>query len=471
MALPIVETLKAWGAKVRGGGQVARTLPNETAGADQETSEQGKRATPEDSLKYIYRTLWVDPNVHQAILDIRRMDTLDGRVKRIHGRVARDIVKGGLVFSQAKPNAALKRLWDDYERRLQINRAEKLRSDARGLVMEGNLPLQWVMDNSWNVLSAVRMPSETIIPDVDVNGRFKDVTKAYVQMDPVTGQVLATFPLWQLFMARHDPASFDDMGAMGRPFLDASRTTWKKLRMTEEDLVIRRRTRAPLRLSHILEGATEADLKTYRATVESDQGEITTDFYSNRKGGVQSVQGDSNLDQVADVVHLLDTFFAGTPLPKGLMGYTDGMARDILQDLKQDYYEEVDSLQDTLSFGYDQGFQLQCLLKGINPDPTDYTLKFAERKTETPTQTTDRGLKLKAMGMPMGMVWEEMGYDPATVKQRADAEAADGNPYPDPNAINPQGTTKVSITPGNAPKGNSATSISNPTRLSEHWPE
>lgn len=463
--MPIIDTLKTWAAKVRGGGQVARLLPNEDA---PNNSERGRRATPEDSLKYLYRTLWVDPDVRQTILDIRNMDLLDGRVKRIHGRVARDVVRGGLVFSQAKPNDALKRLWEDFNRRLQLNRPEKLRSDARGLVMEGNLPLQWVMDKQWNIVSAVRMPSETIIPNVDANGRFIDVTKAYTQMDPVIGTVLAEFPLWQLFLARHDPTNFDDMGALGRPFLDASRATWKKLRMTEEDLVIRRRVRAPLRLAHVLEGADPSTMDKYRGDNERDQHEITTDFYLNRKGSVTAIQGDANLDQIADVVHLLDTFFAGTPLPKGLMGYTDALARDILQDLKQDYYEEVDGLQDTLAFSYAQGFMLNCLLQGVNPDAEDFTVKFAERRTETPTQTTDRGLKLKAMGLPEGMVWEELGYDPATVKARRDAEAKDGNPYPEPNAIAPTGASRVSITPNNAPKGDSATSIKNP-KLSEHW--
>lgn len=60
------------------------------------TTESGKRPTPENALKYLYRTMWVDPDLRQAILDIREMDRKDGRVKRIHGRLARDTVKGGL---------------------------------------------------------------------------------------------------------------------------------------------------------------------------------------------------------------------------------------------------------------------------------------------------------------------------------------------------------------------------------------
>ncbi|SFW39490.1 hypothetical protein, partial [Nitrosovibrio sp. Nv17] len=328
-----------------------------------------------------------------------------------------------------------------------------------GLVMEGNWPVQWVLDKGFNVVAAVRMPSETILPNVSESGRFKDVKKAYTQVDVMTGRELAVFPLWQLFHARFDPDNFDDLGSLGRPFLDAARKTWRKLDMTEEDLVIRRRVRAPLRLTHRLKGWTEAEVEAYRARVEKDQHEIMTDYYVNKDAEVVAIQGDSNLDQIRDVVHLLDTFFAGSPLPKGMMGYTDGLARDILEDLKRDYYDEVDVLQDTLSFGYEAGFRLHLLLKGINPDAEDFTITFAERRTETASQTVDRGLKLKALGLPQGMVWEELGFDPAYVEERREWEASHYDPYPEAHGgANP---ARVSITPGNGRQGESGTDIAN----------
>ncbi len=456
-----------------GGGVPAQMLPNENAAQNAPTTEKGRRPTPEDQLKYAYRLMYVDPDLRQAILDIREMDRLDGRVRRIHSKMARDTVKGGLVLQQGLPNEVIEREWDEFQRRLQLHRIEKLKSDARGLVMEGNLPLQFVLDRDYNVVSAVRMPSETILPNIGMDGLFKDVQKAYIQIDVMTGSELASFPLWQLFHARFDPDNFDDMGSLGRPFLDATRTTWRKLRMTEEDMVIRRRMRAPLRMAHVLKGANKEEVQEYREQVERDQAQgTTTDYYMNKEGGVSAVQGDSNLDQMADIVHLLDTFFAGSPAPKGLMGYTDGMARDILEDLKRDYYDEIDVLQDTLSFAYEQGFRLQLLLKGINPDNEDYRITFAERRTETMTQTVDIGLKMKALGYPQGMVYERMGDDPAYVEKRRQWEAENVDPYPDANtpATPPQPDAKpvarnrgvsVSVTPGNGRKGESGTAINN----------
>lgn len=440
---------------------IAATLPNSTASNKDRSSERGYRATPENSTKYLYRMMWVDPDLRASILDIREMDRLDGRVKRIHSKVARDVIKGGLVMQIAEGDKLIGRQWDEFQQRLQLNRVEKLNSDARGLVMEGNLPMQWVLDAEYNVVSGVRMPADTIIPNVDLSGRFKDVTRAYVQFDILTGSEIAAFALWQMFVSRLDPDNYDDMGSLGRPFIDASRTVWRKLDMTEQDMVIRRRTRAPFRMAHVLKGASTDDLEKYRAEVEKNQHEITTDYYMNREGGVTPIQGDGNLDQTKDIVYLLDTFFAGSPLPKGLMGYTDGMARDILEDLKRDYFDEVDVMQDTLSFGYEQGFRLHLLLKGVNPDEHDFTITFAERRTETPNQTADRALKLQALGLSQGMVWEELGYDPSYVRSRKDWEAKNIDPYPDPNNIKPAGAANVKITPSNGRKGESGTSIGN----------
>lgn len=198
---------------------VDTTAPNESAPI---TSERGYRTTPENAVKYAYRLMWVDPDIRQAILDVREMDRIDGRVKKIHGRVARDIIRGGLVFPTE--NQTLRREWDAFTRRLQLNFAEKLKSDARGIVMEGNLPMQWVIDTTFSVVAGVRMASETIMPNVGQSGQYKDAAEAHWQIDVMTGTVLAKFPLWQLFMARFDPDNHDDFGSMGRPYLDAART-------------------------------------------------------------------------------------------------------------------------------------------------------------------------------------------------------------------------------------------------------
>ena len=422
-------------------------------------SEIGFRSTPENATKYLYRSMWVDTDFRAKVLDIRKMDREDGRVKKIHGRTSRMAVRGGLKLNLPSKDKTILSAWKSFSKRLGLDRAEKLQSDFRGFMMEGNLAMQWVIDKEGRVCSAIRMPTETLLPNVNKNGQFDSASEAYFQHDLYSGKKVASFALWQLTLVRLTPDNFDDFGCFGRPYLDSSRSVWKKLDMTETDLVIRRRERAPLRTAHVLEGADEADLEKYRAQIEEDQTSITANYYLNRKGGVQTVQGDANLDQIADVAYLLDTFFAGAPAPKGLFGYSGELSRDILEDLKRDFFDEIDALQDTISIAYRAGFELDLLLQGINPDMDDFDVQFASRRTDTMNQRADLALKYQAMGVPYDIIWETAGLDPVKVLKRRKVQQQSRDPYP--SDVNEDDFPEIKITPGNARKGESATSISN----------
>jgi hypothetical protein len=426
--------------------------------------ERGSRTPADVAMERYYRQMWIDTERRAVVQLIRQMDQQDGRVKEIHAKTAADIIRGGLVLQCKSP--ALRKAWEQFQGRLQLNNFEKLKSDARGMVMEGNLMLQLVPNQDRSqIVAGVRMPSDTMVPMADLNGRFKNPAKAWEQRDVLTGTVLASFAAWQLAVGRLDPDNWDDVGSMGRPMLDACATTWRKLTMTEEDLVIRRRTRAPLRLSHVLDGADDTTLQQYRKEVEGEKGEITTDFYANRKGGVTAVQGDATLGDIEDVVHLLDTFFAGAPAPKALFGYTGDLNRDILEDLKRSYYDKIDGLQDAAAGSYAYAFRIELLLQGVDPDPDEFYLRYAERRTETANQVADLALKWQALGLPEDFIHAEMGLDPIRIRAMKTEQAQRTDPYPNPLKIGDGDSTpasRVKVTPGNAPKGESATAVSQP---------
>lgn len=432
------------------------------------TEEKGVRLPSDTALaRAMKNQMFVDYERRAMVETMREMDRKDGRVKMVHGRTASDVIRGGLVMQTA--SETLKDEWERFAARLQLNNWEKLKSDARGLVMEGNLPLQLVLDDSAQVAAAVRMPSETIAPVTTMGGRFKNPAEAFVQRDVMTGKVLASFAAWQMALGRLDPDNWDDLGSMGRPMLDGCASVWRKLVMTEEDLVIRRRVRAPLRLAHVLEGADDIALNAYRQSTEGEKGEITTDFYLNRKGGVQAIQGDATLGDIGDVAHLLSTFFAGSPAPKALFGYTDGVARDVLEDMKRQYYDYVDCLQDAQGGVYAFAFRIQLLLQGIDPGQDEFYLRFAQRRTESSNQVADLALKYMALGLPDEFIQGEMGLDPQKIRAMKLKQANSTDPYPNPLKIGPDGkplagpgSSKISVTPGNAPKGESGTAVNQP---------
>lgn len=439
------------------------------------STETGQRTNPDALLLDFQRRLWVDPRLLQTIRDIREMDRCDGRVKKIHSRSARAAAKGGVrLVATGQPR--LEREWNEFARRLQLNNPQKLQSDLRGLLTDGNLAIQWVLDEAQRVVAAPRMPPETLVPLTNGAGVFADAAHAYDQLDIRSGAVVGRFALWQLTVGRLDPVNYDDWGCPGRPYLDASRSTWRKLDMTEEDAVLRRRMRAPQRMVHVLEGATGDDVKAYQAEVEANQANgAIRDYYLNRKGGVTPVQGDANLDQMADVVHQLDTFLAGSPMPKGLLGYAANLSRDILEDMKKDWFDELAAVQTVAAAVYRQGFVLHLLLRGINPMAYDFDVAFVERLTDTPNQRADLALKVQALGASRETVFETAGLNASAEQQALDRERQDEDPYPhdageagdDGKPIVPPrgpGRPLVSVTPGNGRKGESATHVSTSTK-------
>lgn len=437
------------------------------------SSEVGHRTSTDEYREFLSR-LWIDTRLQAVIRDIRDMDKRDGRVKKIHGRSARAAAKGG-VRLKATGQPGLEREWKIFTARTKINNAQKLQSDLRGLLMEGHLAIQWVLDGQGNVAAAIRMPPETIRANVNKAGVFENPDQAYDQFEIPTGKKLATFALWQLSLGRLDPLNFDDWGSQGRPYLDASRSIWKKLDMTEEDLVLRRHMRAPQRMSHVLEGASAEELNAYRDEIERDQGNgAIRDYYSNKKGAVTPIAGDAALDQIADVVHLLDSFAAGSPMPKGLFGYMGELSRDILEDVKKDWYDELSAVQTVAASVYLEGFRLHLLLRGKNPLSYDFDVEFVERLTDSPNQMADLALKRQALGASRETVFETAGLQPSAEKDAIERERLETDPYPhdtgevdgDGNPIRaraevrPDQRPRVSVTPGNAPKGESSTSIS-----------
>lgn len=430
------------------------------------TTEVGRRGTEESQLRAMYERMYPSYDLYSTIKEIRRMDREDGHVKKIHNRTSKALTKGGLILENPTNDKALEAAWTRLRRACHLDDRLKLISDARGLLVDGALPLQWVLDKSGKqVLRCVRMPAETIRPIVDVSGQFEDPKAAYAQYSFTDGCDIASFAQWQLYVTRLDPDNYDDMGALGRPLLDASRKRWRQVMMTQEDMVIRRRTRAALRTAHVMKGASNATLAEYKRQVESDEASgMGNNYYMNTDGGVQAVQGDANLEQVADVAMLLDSWFAGTPMPKAMLGYVDGLSRDVLMDMKEEFYDELDTLQDSLASGYEHGMRLQLLLSGINPDAVPWAIRYGERLTETLGQRTDRSLKLRALGVSNHTVWTTAGLDPNAELDRLAEERESLDPYPlndDPLGDIADPSQRITITPGNAKKNASATDITN----------
>lgn len=397
-----------------------------------------------------------DYGIRDSIPLIRNMHDTDGLVSELHNRTARLCAKGGILL---KINGAhrddLSQQFKEFIHNNGLDNREKLESDARGLLMEGSLALETLVKNG-RVVGLLRLPVDTFTPITGKNGRIKDDKKAYCQRNETEGELIY-WPKWAIRWVRANPINFDDQSSLGIPYFHPSRKQWKKLTSTENDMFIRRKNRSPLRWLHHLPGFDKTELKHYRMEDEQRRLDPERDFYMNQ-GEVKAIQGDANLGEIDDVFYSLERVFAGLSAPLSLFGFSDRISRDILEDLKRDYFDYIDTLQDTISRAYHEAFLLDCLLSGINVKPTDFIVMYKERKTMTDNQLCDLALKKQALGVSQQTIFETINLDYQVELERKKAESQNGDPYA--NDFDPTNSNQVSITPGNAKKGESATTIS-----------
>src|SRR3546814_17524389 len=103
-------------------------------------------------------------------------------------------------------------------------------------------------------------------------------------------------------MVRIRPDNYDNLGSLGRPYLDATRAVWRQLTMTDRDLVVRRPTRAPQRLVHVLAGSHKPTLDDYAYSPKAKQAMVQTAFFHNRNRNIPEVHALPPLHKLPDLI-------------------------------------------------------------------------------------------------------------------------------------------------------------------------
>jgi hypothetical protein len=121
-----------------------------------------------------------------------------------------------------------------------------------------------------------------------------------------------------------------------------------------------------------------------------DNFAAVSDFFSNKPGGIQLLQGDANLSQIDDVLHHVDTFGVGSPVPLELIGYGRNLNRDVLEQKKEQYDEAVGSVRGWLVAEFILPIlERQWLMLGIWPDALEVDVQWKAKKEATPLELKD----------------------------------------------------------------------------------
>ncbi|MDC0763505.1 portal protein [Brevibacillus sp. AG] len=382
---------------------------------------------------YLYKTLQVEGSRRAVLRDVEQMLHDDPLIDETNARIARKAVRGGILVTVTgsgnhSKNRAVK-TGDKAGRGAHLaNRAQdvidsfikrtKIEATAvewiSRLIADGDLFLNVVVKQGPQpfVEAIRRVPPAIMKRNEDQFGQFVDLSRAFSEIDPSHGLYFLTtvpetavrhFPLWAINHIRWKYRG----GLYGTSQYMSIRKLSNQNRTADDDMVIRRKTRAPLRRVHSIgtkdNPGDETTIKQYKAehrdTIENGRYKPTTDYYHNGIGDVKNLEGDGNLDKIGDVEYLFNKENAGTLIPKGLIGFSENINRDVLDDQKDEYYDTIEDIRSLLEYGDGGPFSglrsiidFELLLHGIDVEATglSYDISFNPLRTEKPQEVLNR---------------------------------------------------------------------------------
>ncbi|WP_088187550.1 minor capsid protein [Desulfosporosinus sp. FKA] len=347
--------------------------------------------------------------------DLELLVKRDSRLDRANYVMANAATRGGITVTvggsrttkiQKKAQEIIDKLMKD----TKLN--AHLPAWARTVLRDGDIFLNVIPAMNPDGMSAhitriKNLPAISMERLDDMTDSFPDLKRAFLQIDPITRQEIQAFPLWSV---NHIRWKYEPGERYGRSQYYSGRPMWKKLQMTEEDMVVRRRTRAVQRRVHVVgdkdNPGTDTELKKYIKDNRLDDpknSRITADYFINGLGDVRNLEGDAHLDHIKDVEYLLENAMIGTGVPLHILGFGRNVNRDVVEDQKRTYKEDVKGIQDLLENG-DPGtfsgiraiFNMALALGGINPEEVSINIGWAQLDELTFGEATDTVLKLRA---------------------------------------------------------------------------
>lgn len=285
----------------------------------------------------------------------------------------------------------------------------KIPAIAKELLILGDVFLEVIVDFRNNeIVDLKKLPARTIERQEDEYGNLT----GFIQRDDM-GQIIAEFEPWQILHMRWNNFT----GQMyGTSMLRGIRLLYKKLKMTEEDLVIRRRTRAGLKLHHYgadhEEPLEPEEVEEYIALNNSTPMNVRTDFYSNGKWKIDVLRSDDGVSEINDIRHFENGLFVGLRTPKGLLGIGEETNKATLERQEVSYIRLLNEICEVIGEQVRHVFDLGMKLKAIDPDNVEYDLLWKEKTIEDTNRKVER-LILQANGgfVSKETATNEMGYN------------------------------------------------------------
>lgn len=396
-------------------------------------------------ISRLYEQMQVEMDRRKIYEECWAMYSEDARISAAIDTTAGSATNGSFTINFNSAKTENKKLLDDSSEILyNLKRKSKLDSKIQGIAKEllilGDVFLEVIIDPDLNeIVNLKKLPARTIDRIEDEYGNLL----GFEQKNELN-EIIAKFEPWQILHMRWNHFSGQKYGTS---MLKGIRAVYKKLKMTEEDLVIRRRTRAGLKLHHYGSNPEEPledwEVDEYMEQNQSNPMNVRTDWYSNGKWKIDVLRSDDGVSEIKDIKHFEDSLFIGLRTPKGILGIGEDPNRATLERQEVAYIRLLNEVTNIISEQLRQVFDLSLIIKGINPDNVEYTLVWEEKTVEDINKTADRLILLANTGMiSRQTAVGEMGYDFEDEQEKIEIERKmfshldyNETKYIDPNSI------------------------------------
>lgn len=344
----------------------------------------------------------INRNRYAMLLKSTQMYYNDPRVQESTNTLARDIAKSG--FAVEVDNRKAQKVADTFVAVTEFN--THLHDWIRYTLMWGDSFLERIISPS-RTLSGLKLHRSADV-SLNTDKQLNLIMPNCFWYNPE--QLLAYptresiyIPQWQL---NHAKWHGDEYNLYGVPLFASAFTPYTRVFDGENDLYIKRRNAAGVRISHSLEGASPAELEDYQAKnkemIESPFAAVQH-FFSNKKTTLDVVTVDPHMEVIADINLHIETLLIASPVPSALVGYGASANGQVLAEQKKQYDLAVSQLTDTWCVNnfVAPNLKVAWLLAGIDPNNLEYKINWRYRIILSPAellQIADAILRFRAAG-------------------------------------------------------------------------
>lgn len=366
---------------------------------DNEVLTRSGNRRPE--LLYAYQLYAVSYDYQKAVSQCRRLSEENPIFSAVIRKLTNTIgdIPTEVVFDEASPKAKeANDIVKSLLARTQWN--EKKSSFIRAMLNEGGLSYEVILSSMRKTVDRIEYrPHNSICPQTDRAGNFRDPTRAYAQIDPTSQTELASFALWQMVDVNLEESYYHDRGI---PHLQSARQLLTFINVMTKGLM-QKWVRESGSIEHFnLEEAdkweeVEQFKENNQTTLNASPESLVRQFFSKGKVNIERILADAKASANIDPADfMLELFFLAVGVPKEVLGFkAHTVIRDMITVAIDNYYQLLSKIQGRLFVACRKLIDFELLLNGILPEDVPYRIeggKFEQlRQLTIPKETIKQG--------------------------------------------------------------------------------